>query len=156
MKMRKISDEEFVTDECREYALDDVLAIRIRYGDFYFLGWMENAERYSIQWAKSNFSIRRDILHICDDIYDVITRCKGYNYLENDWLKDENGNLLNKEDYKYQNASEKFLTLLSNINSYHRNGEIGHIGHSIFLMTQKEFSDCIDELKDGDYVFVIK
>ena len=23
--MRKISDEEFVTDECREYALDDVL-----------------------------------------------------------------------------------------------------------------------------------
>ena len=69
---------------------------------------------------------------------------------------DENGNLLNKEDHKYQNAYEKFLTLLLNINSYHRNGEIGHIGHSIFLMTQKEFSDCIDELRDGDYVFVIK
>ena len=48
------------------------------------------------------------------------------------------------------------ITLLSNINSYHRNGEIGYIGHSIFLMTQKEFSDCIDELRDGDYVFVIK
>lgn len=27
---------------------------------------------------------------------------------------------------------------------------------SFFLMTQKEFSDCIDELRDGDYVFVIK
>ena len=50
--MKRISDELFVTGENRTYSLDDVIAIRIQDGEFYFLGWMENAECYSIQWAK--------------------------------------------------------------------------------------------------------
>ena len=45
--MKRISDELFVTGENRTYSLDDVIAIRIQDGEFYFLGWMENAERYS-------------------------------------------------------------------------------------------------------------
>lgn len=44
--MNRISDELFVTGENRTYSLDDVIAIRIQDGEFYFLGWMENAERY--------------------------------------------------------------------------------------------------------------
>ena len=151
--MKRISDELFITDENREYGLDDVIAVRIQNGDFYFLGWMENAERYSIQWAQSNFKIRRDFLVACDDIYDAITSCKEYNRMENDWLIDEKGNLLNDEDHKYRNAYEKFL---SNINSYQRNRKSDPNDHDIFLMTQKEFGDCIDAFRDGDYVFVIK
>lgn len=60
--MKRIIDELFVTEENRGYSLDDIIAIRIQNGEFYFLGWMENAERYSIQWAKSNSKIERDLL----------------------------------------------------------------------------------------------
>lgn len=151
--MKRISDELFVTDENREYALDNVIAVRIQNGDFYFLGWMESAECYSIQWAKSDSKIERDLLIACDDIYDAITSCKWYNNVENDWLMDEKGSLLNEENLKYQNAYEKFL---SNINSYQRNGKSDPNDHDIFLMTQREFGDCIDALRDGDYVFVIE
>ena len=92
--MKRISDELFVTGENRTYSLDDVIAIRIQDGEFYFLGWMENAERYSIQWAKSNSKIERDLLIASDDVYDAITSCKDYNKVENDWLMDDKGNLL--------------------------------------------------------------
>lgn len=94
--MKRIIDELFVTEENRGYSLDDIIAIRIQNGEFYFLGWMENAERYSIQWAKSNSKIERDLLIASDDIYDAITSCKDYNKVENDWLMDDKGNLLNK------------------------------------------------------------
>ena len=77
--MKRISDELFVTGENRTYSLDDVIAIRIQDGEFYFLGWMENAEHYSIQWAKSNSKIERDLLIASDDVYDAITSCKDYN-----------------------------------------------------------------------------
>lgn len=151
--MKRISDELFVTGENRTYSLDDVIAIRIQDGEFYFLGWMENAERYSIQWAKSNSKIERDLLIASDDIYDAITSCKDYNKAENDWLMDDKGNLLNKDDHEYRNAYKKFLSC---INPYQRNGKSDPDDHNIFLMTQKEFGDCIDALRDGDYVFVIE
>lgn len=61
--MRKISDEEFVTDECREYALDDVLAIRIRYGDFYFLGWIRYMNRPYKKWVGGK-QCQKKILYI--------------------------------------------------------------------------------------------
>lgn len=38
--MKRISDELFVTGENRTYSLDDVIAIRIQDGEFYFLGLM--------------------------------------------------------------------------------------------------------------------
>lgn len=151
--MKRISDELFVTGENRTYSLDDVIAIRIQDGEFYFLGWMENAERYSIQWAKSNSKIERDLLIASDDVYDAITSCKDYNKVENDWLMDDKGNLLNKDDHEYRNPYEKFLSC---INPYQRNGKSDPDDHNIFLMTQKEFGDCIDALRDGDYVFVIE
>ena len=50
-------------------------------------------------------------------------------------------------------AYEKFLSC---INPYQRNGKSNPDDHDIFLMTQKEFGDCIDALRDGDYVFVIE
>lgn len=101
--MKRIIDELFVTEENRGYSLDDIIAIRIQNGEFYFLGWMENAERYSIQWAKSNSKIERDLLIASDDVYDAITSCKDYNKVENDWLMDDKGNLLNKDDHEYRN-----------------------------------------------------
>lgn len=151
--MKRIIDELFVTEENRGYSLDDIIAIRIQNGEFYFLGWMENAERYSIQWAKSNSKIERDLLIASDDVYDAITSCKDYNKVENDWLMDDKGNLLNKDDHEYRNPYEK---ILSCINPYQRNGKSNPDDHDIFLMTQKEFGDCIDALRDGDYVFVIE
>ena len=66
---------------------------------------------------------------------------------------DDKGNLLNKDDYEYRNPYEKFLSC---INPYQRNGKSDPDDHDIFLMTQKEFGDCIDALRDGDYVFVIE
>lgn len=88
-----------------------------------------------------------------DDIYDAITSCKDYNKVENDWLMDDKGNLLNKDDHEYRNPYEKFLSC---INHYQRNGKSDPDDHDIFLMTQKEFGNCIDALRDGDYVFVIE
>ena len=72
--MKRISDELFVTGENRTYSLDDVIAIRIQNDEFYFLGWMENAECYSIQWAKSNPKIERDLLIASDDIFLYVTK----------------------------------------------------------------------------------
>ena len=60
---------------------------------------------------------------------------------------------LNKDDHEYRNAYKKFLSC---INPYQRNGKSDPDDHNIFLMTQKEFGDCIDALRDGDYVFVIE
>ena len=151
--MKRISDELFITEENRGYSLDDIKAIRTQNSEFYFLGWMENAERYSIQWVKLNSKIERDLLIASDDVYDAITSCKDYNKVENDWLMDDKGNLLTKDDHEYRNPYEKFLSC---INPYQRNGKSDSDDHDIFLMTQKEFGDCIDALRDGDYVFVIE
>lgn len=46
-----------------------------------------------------------------DDVYDAITSCKDYNKVENDWLMDDKGNLLNKDDHEYRNPYEKFHSL---------------------------------------------
>lgn len=91
-----------------------------------------------------------------DGSYDAVETCRLT--VPDDVSEIEVAEILKKahEDKDVYKDGYCPYTLLSNINSYHRNGEIGHIGHSIFLMTQKEFSDCIDELRDGDYVFVIK
>lgn len=56
--------------------------------------------------------------------------------------------------YVFIRMKRRFL--LSCINPYQRNGKSDPDDHNIFLMTQKEFGDCIDALRDGDYVFVIE
>ena len=47
--MIRIGDGNFIQNE--PY-MDTVVAIRIEKGEYYFLGWMEEAENYNIQIAK--------------------------------------------------------------------------------------------------------
>ena len=46
--MLRMSDDYFVVKEPKK---DSVIAVRIKNGEFYFLGWMEDAETYDMQIA---------------------------------------------------------------------------------------------------------
>ena len=46
--MQRLSDDTF---KFMKYNTDNIIGIRIKDGEFYFLAWMENAEHYRIQQA---------------------------------------------------------------------------------------------------------
>lgn len=53
--------------------------IRIENGEFYFLGWMENGERYKIQMLQDYTKGKLDLDDVlCGSIYNAVTTCDGY------------------------------------------------------------------------------
>lgn len=51
--MKRLNDESFInmSKTERNFTPDDVIAIRVIDGEFYFVGWMEDADSYAIQIA---------------------------------------------------------------------------------------------------------
>ena len=71
-----ICDETFINSG---FDYDDIVAIRIENGEFYFLGWMEDAEHYKIQMMTDYTfgKLMRDSVS-CGSLYSAITECDGY------------------------------------------------------------------------------
>lgn len=74
--MNRICDETFINSG---FDYDDIVAIRIENGEFYFLGWMEDADHYKIQMMTDYTfgKLMRDSIS-CGSLYSAITECDGY------------------------------------------------------------------------------
>lgn len=149
--MKRISDELFITEH---FDLDNIIAIRIENGEFYFLGWMENAEHYSIQMMSNYHSAKLDRdLVLGDSLYNAITTSEGYDqHVFYAWIMDDHGKLVQKGDLEYDSPYARFLSFIRN---YERNGISDQNDHDIFCISKEEFRQVMDALRDGDYVFVI-
>jgi hypothetical protein len=148
--MKRVSDERFVETAYNE---DKIVAIRVKNGDFYFLAWMENAENYKIQKAKSDdgYLMTRDLV-VDGDIYREITNTKEYDDMVLLHQTDDEGCLINEDESKYANVHEEFLQL---VRCYERNGVHDESDHDIFMLTKNELSSICDSLRDGDYVLIV-
>ena len=73
--MKRIYDESL-----KNYNKDTIIALRIRKGEFYFLGWMEDAADYSMQIPVNveACKLARNIVET-GDIAMAISLCSGYN-----------------------------------------------------------------------------
>jgi hypothetical protein len=150
LEMERVSDERFIK---MAYDKDKIVAMRVKNGDFHFLAWMENAEHYKIQKTKSDdgYRMTRDLL-IDGDIYREVTNTKEYNNMLLLYRTDDEGHLVNKDESRYSNAYEEFLTL---VKCYERNGVSDEADHDILVLTKNELSTVCDLLRDGDYVLII-
>lgn len=76
--MIRLSDALFISSE-PDY--DTVIAIRIKNGEYYFLGWMENTEGYKYVIAKhpEENLLDRDCFSDANSLYCNIISCDGYN-----------------------------------------------------------------------------
>lgn len=154
-KMRRLSDETFIKTKPEK---DSVIGIRIKNGEFYFLGWMEDAAHYAIQIPCNveKCQIERDQLMLASECMDVvlaIENTEGYNVMQLYWETDEDGALLNPDDEKFKDPYSRFLSF---INLYERNGVSDPEDHDIFVTTAEEFAQVCDALRDGDYIFVFE
>lgn len=149
--MERWSDERFIKAECN---MDNVIAIRIKNGEFYFIGWMENAEKYKIQVIPcvDKALLERDLIML-EEIYTAITTVPDYNRIDIVYEVDETGNPIKEEDKKYVNVFDRFLSFVKN---YERNGVSDNGDHDIFVTNCKELSMVCDALRDGDYVFIVE
>lgn len=153
--MRRLSDETFIKTKPEK---DSVIGIRVKNGEFYFLGWMEGAENYAIQIPHKieDCQIERDQLMIADERMDVVFAIEstdGYHRMQYYWETDEDGKLLSPDDEKFKDPYSRFLSF---INLYERNGVSDPEDHDIFVTSAKEFSQICDALRDGDYVFIFE
>lgn len=155
--MKRLNDESFInmSKTERNFTPDDVIAIRVIDGEFYFVGWMEDADSYAIQIAADPMKckLERGAVIGCGDILGAIEGCGCYNRLSFDWLMDEKGNVLCDKDTFFKNEYECFL---SYVRAYERNGFGISNDHDIFILSSEELASFIDTLRDGDYVFILK
>lgn len=144
--MNRLSDELFVKEQPNP---DIVTGIRIKNGDFFLLAYMEDAEHYRIKQAKTpgGYEIFRPGI-VGDGELDCSPADNNMYVL---YETDDNGNPINPEEAKYENAYAYFLTL---INPYERNG-VTDGDHDIFELSKDELSSICDALRDGDYVLII-
>ena len=150
--MNRICDETFINSG---FDYDDIVAIRIENGEFYFLGWMEDAEHYKIQMMTDYTfgKLIRDSVS-CGSLYSAITECDGYDqHVFYAWIVDDDGNVIQEQEQAYKNVYERFLSFVRN---YERNGVSDSDDHDIFCMTTEEFQGIADALRDGDYIFVME
>jgi hypothetical protein len=149
--MRRISDRGFWEQLC---PMDRVFALRIQEGEFYFLGWMEDAQNYRIMVPKDPMQcqLSRDLL-LLGEPYTAIEACDGYQRCYLAYETNEEGHPVQEDDAAFENAYEAFL---SYVNPYERNGIVSSDDdHEIFLLGMDEFAAIVDSLRDGDYVFLI-
>lgn len=95
--MKRISDETFKNSN---FNYDDIVSIRIENGEFYFLGWMENGERYKIQMLQDYTKGKLDFDDVlCGSIYNAVTTCDGYGQnVFYAWILDGEGFVILEQD----------------------------------------------------------
>lgn len=150
--MERLSDGTFKEWKPRR---DSVVAVRVKDGEFYWIGWMEDAENYAIQIANNidNCMLDRNMLvEGYAGLYDAIIKCAGYNDVTYYWEKNSDGELINKSELEYDSEYDRFLSF---VRCYERNGKSDEDDHDIFWLTSQEIVDIHDALRDGDYVFVV-
>ena len=148
--MNRISDERFLK---MKYNADNIVGIRIKDGEFYFIGWMENADNYKIQMPENGngLLLSRDSIMFDGNLYDAIITADGYNNMLYLYETDDDGHLIHENEKIFPDAYAEFLTL---IDCYTRDGKTEDDDHDIFITTKEEFSNVCDALRDGDYIFI--
>lgn len=138
--MKRISDEKFIETQPDK---DRVIALKVEKGEFYFVGWMENAPNYDMQIAMDALRCKLDREYLIGggDLFETIQSCDGYN------------NMYVSRSIRERDAYRKFL---SYIKCYERSGQENTDDHDIFQVTTDEIIDLIDALRDGEYIFIIE
>lgn len=155
--MKRLNDEEFIfaPEEERTYTNNSIIAIRIKNGEYYFIGRMEDAEFHAMQFVQDHRKCKLNKANIigCGSVYREMENCEGYNKKYYDWGTDENGKVLHGADKKFQNRYECFL---SHVECNKKKKESYEGDHEIFMLSMKEFCSFMDVFKDGEYVFILK
>ena len=143
--MERISDEIFIKNR---YDYDKIIALKICDGDFYLIGYMEDADQYKIKKPKypSAYLLDKDILMINEAPKEAIENNPEYNRMECLYILNDNEVTVKMEDSTIT-PYEKFLSLVEN----HGNDSNDH---DIFITDSHELAQIIDSLKDGGYVFI--
>lgn len=127
--MKRLDTYTFINGDINK---DKIVALEINNGHIYFIGWMEDAESYSMQWAGDGNEIDINALRLTEDLYHVITHSPGYD----DFTYDETtGN-----EYEY------FLECID--------ANIQNI--PILKLKTSGLIALYDVLKDGIYVLVME
>lgn len=79
--MKRLNTDTFINGDINK---DTIVALEINNRHIYFVGWMEDAESYSIQWAVDGNEIDTKVLRLTEDLYHVITHSPGYDDLTYD------------------------------------------------------------------------
>lgn len=113
----------------------EAIAIRIKDGEFYFLGWDDN-ETNAVYTSRNSNGIKLDKTQVCTtSLVDAIVNSDGYNSSLSLVLHDE-------EDFD--------IILVVNPNSKDKDD------YNIFIFTDKEWNDICGSLADGDYLIIIE
>lgn len=133
--MKRVSDGLFVG---ANYNKDSVVGVRIKDGNLYLIGYMEDADEYSfvIPRCWEDTVISRDSAVVCGEICAENLDFPTYVSTEKE----------NESPYE---------AFLGYIRPYERNG-ISDGDHDIFEVSKDNLSDIIDALRDGDYVFILE
>lgn len=123
--MKRCSKKHFINSDFNK---DNIVALRFKENTIQFLGWMENAENYTMQIGR--LSIDKDEFVNCNNLCDLITHNEGYDKLC----------VINADADKNEYA--EFL-------SYMNDAEI-------VITTQSELQSIWNLLRDGEYVFIIQ
>lgn len=145
--MERISDEIFIKNR---YDYDKIIALKICDGDFYLIGYMEDADHYKIKKSKyrSKYLLDKDMLMIDETPKEAIETNSEYDSMEHLYVLNGYGVPVKLEDSTIS-AYEKFLSLVEN----HGNDPNDH---DIFITDSHELAQIIDSLKDGEYVFIFR
>lgn len=137
---RRETMKRLTVKELRHYMHYDVTAIRIKNGDFYFLGWndcdySENSEVEKIFATRSSEGIKLEKDRVMlGSLYDAIMDSDDYNGPLS--MQVVTGNMV-------QN-------ILSLINPHDNDKD----DYDIFIFSKTEFQEACDSLGDGDYLIV--
>lgn len=144
--MKKYTDKMFLAEKPNQ---DRVVAVRIKDGEFYFLAWMVNAERYRIQYADNHngYLMDREYLLKTGDIRKAVQ--KTGRYMDVLYRIGANGNSIDKE---FADEYERFLSLFTfgRFSASRITAWYGIIG-----LSENELRDFGGDFHDGDYIFIM-
>lgn len=144
--MKKYTDKMFLAEKPNQ---DRVVAVRIKDGEFYFLAWMVNAERYRIQSADNlnGYLMDREYLLKTGDIRKAVQ--KTGKYMDVLYRIGANGNSIDKE---FADEYERFLSLFTfgRFSASRITAWYGIIG-----LSENELRDFGEDFHDGDYIFIM-
>lgn len=144
--MKRINDLTFIDNINDAVRKSDIIALRIKKGNVYFLGFMSRSAKIAFSFADNlgNCMLRKESV-LCEtlqDSIDHILTCESFT-----------SELRNKFRGGPLSVAEAFL---KRVKRHKRKGEFDSEGHAIFMVSDTEFNNIVDTLRDGDYVFVIK
>lgn len=144
--MKKIDDLTFIDNINDAIRKSDIIALRVKKGNVYFLGFMSRSTKIAFSFADNlgNCMLRKESV-LCETLQDSIGHiltCESFT-----------SELMHKFKDSPSSVAKAFLRRVKR----HKRKKISDLpGHDIFMVSDTEFNNIVDALRDGDYIFVIK